>query len=64
MRKRLNIKRLLRDNPKVDRGLLAESQRLADKLHKLGQTGPFLRMASPFERKRATIISTTHMQLG
>lgn len=59
MAKHLNIKKVLRKNPQVDRKLLAETQSLAIALRRLGQPDrPMKRLAAPFERKRATITRT------
>ncbi len=56
MAKRLNIKKILGDNPQVDRKLLIESQNLVIALRGLGQVNrPIRRLAAPYERKRATI---------
>jgi hypothetical protein len=63
MPKKLNVKTILRKNKQVDRNLLADSARLAKKLHRFGQTGPVRQLASPFERKQATTMPTSQIQL-
>lgn len=52
--------RILRNNPQVDRKLLAESDKLTRELRKLGNTmRPTLRLVPPFERRR---VSTTRAE--
>lgn len=62
MRKKLNIKAILRKNPQVDRDLLVAAAELAVKLRRLGQVGPVRQLASPFERKHATRIKGSQIE--
>lgn len=64
MGKPLNIKRILRNNPQVDRKLLLESERLSQELAKFGQAArPRRRLAAPFERKRAIVTRAFEIEL-
>ena len=62
MRKKLNIKAILKKNPRVNRDLLAATAELAVKLRRLGQAGPVSQLASPFERKHATRIKGSQIE--
>lgn len=64
MRKQLNLKKILQENPQVDRKLLNASAKLAQELCRLSElSGPSRRLASPFERKRAQVVKFSSLEL-
>ncbi len=64
MAKRLDVSKILRNNPQVDRKLLTDSAKLVRELGKLGMPGHATqKLASPFQRKRATITRASLIQL-
>jgi hypothetical protein len=64
MRKILNLKKILRDNPQVDQQLLRASATLVSELHRFGSVKPApRRLASPIERKRAQVVRFSSLEL-
>jgi hypothetical protein len=55
-------KRMLKRNPKVDRGLLTESLKLSKKLARAGIRGKrFYSLPSPFDNRLTTTTVTEHL---
>jgi hypothetical protein len=63
MPNRLNVKKMLRDNPQVDRKLLAESEDLSVRLRKFGRRSTRRILAGPFDRKRVTVSGPATIKL-
>jgi len=55
MRERLNIKQIIKENPRIDARKLKEGMELLEELRRAGLPRPRYRLAPPFERRRITL---------
>jgi hypothetical protein len=55
MPKKINLKKILKSNPRVDEKKLAEGHELLEKLRMLGVRKRGYRLALPYSRRRAQV---------
>ncbi len=64
MPNKLNLEKILKENPQVDRKLLMESAKLVRAMAKLGTpVRPPHRLADPLDRKRVIVTEVSSIQL-